>query len=255
MDQETTLSSIKVKGQGNNTPQNFTTKFNRPIILDSNYKYVVGLNKIINMSFTWFNVNPSYKNQLIKYSSDNGSTFEEITFPAGVWNYTKFNTHIKDITKIVKDGDGDDYEYPITLEFDEITFRVTVVLAKNYQLDLTASNFNELIGFKKEVLKNEINTGSNVPNLSQDTDILNIHCDLINDSLVDGQETDIIYSFSTSVLRPSYSFTIEPMRVTYNTTNKNIIDSIRIYITDGKRRLIDLNGADTSFSLILKIME
>ena len=236
MDQGITLSSIEVKGQGNNTPQNFTTRFNKPIILDSNHKYAVGLNKIINMSFTWFNVNPSYKNQLIKYSSDNGSTFEEITFPAGVWNYTKFNTHIKDMTKIVKDG-ANNNEYPISLEFDEITFRVTVVLAKNYQLDLTASNFNELIGFKKEVLKNEINTGSNVPNLSQDTDILNIHCDLINDSLVDGQETDIIYSFSTSVLRPSYSFTIEPMRVTYNPTNKNIIDSIRIYITDGKKKI------------------
>ena len=200
MDREITLSSYDVKGQGNNTPQNFTTKFNRPIILDRNYEYVVGLNKIINMSFTWFNVNPSYKNQLIKYSSDSGSTFEEITFPAGVWNYTKFNTHIKDITKIVKDG-ANNNEYPITLEFNETTFRVTVMLAKNYQLDLTASNFNELIGFKKEVLKNEINTGSNVHNLSQDTDILNIHCDLINDSLVDGKETDI-YSFSTSVLRP-----------------------------------------------------
>ena len=257
MFREITLSSYDVKSLGSNTPQNFTTKFNRPIILNKNYQYVVGLNRIINMSFTWFNVNPSYKNQLIKYSSDNGSTFEEITFPAGVWNYTKFNSYIKDITKTPKDGDGDgdDYEYPITLEFDEITFRVTVVLAKNYQLDLTKSNFNELIGFKKEVLKNEINTGSNVPNLSQDTDILNIHCDLINDSLVDGKETDIIYSFSTSVLRPSYSFTIEPMRVTYNPTNKNIIDSIRIYITDGKRRLINLNGADTSFSLILKRME
>ena len=71
------------------------------------------------------------------------------------------------------------------------------------------------------MLKNEINIGSNVPNLSQDTDVLNIHCDLINESLVDGQETDIIYSFSTSVLRPSYSFTLEPIRVTYNPTNKN----------------------------------
>ena len=252
MDEGITLSSIRVRGQGNNTPQNFTTRFNKPIILDSNHKYAVGLNRIINMSFTWFNVTPSYNNQLIKYSSDNGSTFEEITFPAGVWNYTKFNTHIKDITKIVKDGDN---EYPITLEFNETTFRVTVMLAKNYQLDLTASNFNELIGFKKEVLKNEINIGSNLPNLSQDTDILNIHCDLINDSLVDGQETDIIYSFSTSVLRPSYSFTIEPMRVTYNLTNKNIIDSIRIYITDGKRRLINLIGADTSFSLLFKKIE
>ena len=188
------------------------------------------------------------------YSSDSGSTFEEITFPAGVWNYTKFNAHIKDITKIVKDG-ANNNEYPITLEFNETTFRVTVMLAKNYQLDLTTSNFNELIGFKKEVLKNEINIGSNVPNLSQDTDILNIHCDFINESLVDGKETDIIYSFSTSVLRPSYSFTLEPRRVTYNPTNKNIIDSIRIRITDGKRRLINLNRADTSFSLILKKIE
>ena len=254
MDREIVLSSYNVKDQGNNTPQNFVTKFNIPIILDRNYQYVVGLNRIINMSFTWFNVNSSYNNQLIKYSSDNGSTFNDITFPAGVWNYTDFNTYIKDITKIVKDG-ANNNEYPITLEFDNTTFRVTVTLANNYQLDLTASNFNELIGFEKEVLKSENNVGPKVPNLSQDTDILNIHCDLINDSLVDGQDTDIIYSFSTSVLRPSYSFTLEPRRVTYNPTNKNIIDSIRIHITDGKRRLIDLNGAETSFSLILKKIE
>ena len=254
MDREIVLSSYNVKDQGNNTPQNFVTKFNIPIILDRNYQYVVGLNRIINMSFTWFNVNSSYNNQLIKYSSDNGSTFNNITFPAGVWNYTDFNTYIKDITKIVKDG-ANNNEYPITLEFDNTTFRVTVTLANNYQLDLTESNFNELIGFEKEVLKSENNVGPKVPNLSQDTDILNIHCDLINDSLVDGQDTDIIYSFSTSVLRPSYSFTLEPRRVTYNPTNKNIIDSIRIHITDGKRRLIDLNGAETSLSLILKKIE
>ena len=251
MDREIVLSSYNAKGQGNNTPQDFTTKFNRPIILDSNDQYVVGLNRIINMSFTWFNVNSSYNNQLIKYSSDNGSTFNDITFPAGVWDYSNFNTYIKDITKT-----GDDPPtYPITLEFDETTFRVTVTLDNNYQLDVTASNFNDLIGFDKKVLKSKNNIGPKVPNLSQDTDILNIHCDLINDSLVDGQDTDIIYSFSTSVLRPSYSFTIEPRRVTFNPTNKNSISSIRIYITDGKRRLVDLNGADTSFSLLLKKIE
>jgi len=252
MEREIVLSSYSVKGKSNNTPQNFVTKFNIPIILDKNYQYVVGLNRIINMSFTWFNVNHSYANQLIKYSSDNGSTFNDITFPGGVWNYKDFNAYIKDKTKIVKDGAN---EYPITLEFDETTFRVTVTLANNYQLDLTASNFNDLIGFEKKVLKSENNLGPKVPNLSQDTDILNIHCDLINDSLVDGQDTDIIYSFSTSVLKPSYSFTIEPRRVTLNPTNKNIISSIRIYITDGKRRLINLNGADTAFSLILKRVE
>ena len=102
------------------------------------------------------------------------------------------------------------------------------------------------------MLKSGNNIGPRVPNLSQDTDIINIHCDLIDDSLVDGQDTDIIYSFSTSVLRPSYSFTIEPRRVTFNPINKNRISSIRIHITERKRRLINLNGADVSFSLLLK---
>ena len=165
MDREIVLSSYSVKDQGNNTPQNFVTKFNRPLILDDNHQYVIGLNRIINMSFTWFIVNSSYNNQLIKYSSDNGLTFHEITFPAGVWNYTNFNTYIKDVTKIVKDG-ANNNEYPITLEFDDTTFRVTVTLANNYQLDLTASNFNDLIGFDKKVLKDKTNIGPKVPNLS-----------------------------------------------------------------------------------------
>ena len=247
MEQEIVLSSYRVKNQGNNKPEDFTTKFTRPVILDGNIQYVIGLNRIINMSFTWFNVNAGYNNQLIKYSSDSGSTWHGISFPAGVWNYTDFNTYIIEIIK--------DKNNPITLKFDDTTFRVTITLANNFQLDLTASNFNELIGFDKKVLTSGTNIEERVPNLSQDTDILNIHCDLINDSLVGGQNTDIIYSFSTSVLTPSYSFTLEPRRVTYNPVNKNTISSIRIYITDGKRRLVNLNGADTSFSLILKSIE
>ena len=123
------------------------------------------------------------------------------------------------------------------------------------RLDLTKSDFNDLIGFEKKILTSGTHIGSKVPNLSQDTDVLNIHCDLINDSLVDGQDTDIIYSFSTSVLQPSYSFTLEPQRITCNPINKTTISSIRMRVTDGKRRLIDLNGADVSYSLILKRVE
>ena len=93
MDREIVLSSYSVKDQGNNTPQNFITRFNRPLILDSNSQYAVGLNRIVNMSFTWFNVNSTYGNQLIKWSSDSGSTFNDITFPEGVWNYTDQYTH------------------------------------------------------------------------------------------------------------------------------------------------------------------
>lgn len=61
----------------------------------------------------------------------------------------------------------------------------------------------------------------------------------------------LTYSFSTSTLT-SFSFTQQPRRVQYNPVNKNTIQSIRVCITDGKRRIIDLNHSDTVFSLILR---
>ena len=247
-EREIVLSSFSVKTWGNK-PENFTTQFRQPIFLDPNSQYVVGLNRIINMSFTWYNINAALKNQLIRFSSDGGETFSDIAFPAGVWDYSTINEAIRNATGSLA---GQNEKFPINLAFSPTTFRVTIALEENYQLDLTPSNFGNLIGFDKKILTDKLNIGPRVPNLSQDTDMLNVHCDLTNGSLVDGEESDIIFSFSTSVLQASYSFTLEPMRITFSPVNKNAISSIRIYITDGKRRIVDLNGADTAFSLILK---
>ena len=83
------------------------------------------------------------------------------------------------------------------------TWSFTKTLKQNYQIDLSKSNFYELIGFDVKIIKDRTNFGPRVPNLSQDNDILNIHCDLVSDSLVDGEESDLIYLFWTSVLRSS----------------------------------------------------
>ena len=127
-----------------------------------------------------------------------------------------------------------------------------MTLDTNYQLDLSKSNFGKLIGFGKVILSSERNVSPNIPNLSEDTDVLNIHCDLVSDSLVDGRESDIVFSFGTGTLRPSYNFTLEPRRVIFNPINETRVSSIRIYVTDGLRRPVYLNHADTAFSLILK---
>jgi len=243
------LSSHNVKKQTKNKPSDFTIRYTQPIKLNPNIQYEIGLDRIITMSFTWFNITLGLNNQKIKYSSNNGSTWKDLTFPPGTWNYISFNSYIKEKTKVVTQSTT---SYPITLEFDNTTFKTKINLAKNYQLDLRTSNFGDLIGFNKRILTSFENYGDYTPNLSQETEILNIHCDLISESLVDGDETDIIYTFGTNDLQPSYAFTKEPLRVQYYPVNKNIINTLRIYITDGKRRIIDLNDADTSFSLILR---
>ena len=65
MERHIALSSFSARGEGNNRPGDFTVKFSQPIVLDSNYQYEVGLNHVISMSFSWFNVNSGYKNQTI----------------------------------------------------------------------------------------------------------------------------------------------------------------------------------------------
>ena len=97
MDREIVLSSFSVKDIPFNKPENFVTKFTRPIILPINNEYQLGLNRIIN--------------QTIAYSINNGSNFQDLTFPAGVWNYTDFDSYLKQIIK--KDG--------ISLKFNATT--------------------------------------------------------------------------------------------------------------------------------------
>ena len=103
------------------------------------------------------------------------------------------------ITVITNDGKED--EYPITLTFNEVLFRVEIPMKQGYQLDLSVSDFNLLIGYEKKIVKDENALGlsipnlSFIPNLSQDRELINIKCDHTNNSLVDGSESDTISSF------------------------------------------------------------
>ena len=114
IEREIVLSSFSVK-TGGNKPENFTTKFNRPIDLDPNEQYVVGLNRVINMSFTWYNINAGRQNQLIRFSSDNGSTFSDIAFPAGVWEYKGMNEFIQKATVVKQAGENLTFSQSICL--------------------------------------------------------------------------------------------------------------------------------------------
>ena len=150
MDREIVLSSYSVKEIPFNKPEIFVIKCTRPIILPSNNEYQLSLNRIINMTFTWLNVNQSYKNQTIAYSVNNGSNFKDLRFPAGVWNYNDFDSYLKQIIK--KDG--------ISLKFNAATFRVTIVLPTQVRLALTKSDFNDLVGFGKQILTSGTHIGS-----------------------------------------------------------------------------------------------
>ena len=55
------------KKNASNTPSDFTTVFDRPIVLGGNQRYAVGLDKVNTMIYSWHNVSPDYHNSIISY--------------------------------------------------------------------------------------------------------------------------------------------------------------------------------------------
>ena len=49
----------------NNSPSNFKTVFDKPITLDQNKSYLIGLDKIESMTYSWYNISEQYK--IIKF--------------------------------------------------------------------------------------------------------------------------------------------------------------------------------------------
>ena len=70
-----------------NTPSDFTTVFDRPIVLGEYQQYVIGLDKVNTMTYSWHNVSPDYQNNIISYH--NGKEYKRIELSNGCYDYTQ----------------------------------------------------------------------------------------------------------------------------------------------------------------------
>ena len=68
MEQNLVLSPqiARVKN-ASNTPSDFTTVFDQPIVLGRNQRYAIWLHKVNTMTYFWHNVSPYYQNNIISY--------------------------------------------------------------------------------------------------------------------------------------------------------------------------------------------
>ena len=87
--------------------------------------------------------------------------------------------------------------------------------------------------------------------ISQGVDWVHLHCDLIS-RRAKNVSSDVLYSFSTTDLRVSYQFRKEPRRLEWQPVNTSDINSIRVWVTDGRNNILDLNGTDVAISLMIE---
>jgi len=166
-----------------------------------------------------------------------------------MYDYKRINDYIQQHTGKV-DPTKKDSAYIFTIHFEFSTYRILIVMHDDYELDFSQGNFAELLGFDKKVLSID-SIGTKIPNITRGVDWVYIHCDLIS-RRTNNIPTDVLYSFSTADLLVSYPFRKEPRRLKWQPVNKNNINAIRVWVTDGRNNILNLNETDVAISLIIE---
>ena len=202
------------------------------------------------MSYSWYNIAASFGNNKIHWRKKT-EEWQTLIFPNGMYGYSDINSFLQTQTGEVDPKDKDS-DFIFTLYFDMTIFWVVILMREDYELDLSKGEFAELLGYEKKILTGKKNfVGAMVPNITKSIDWVFLHCDLISRRAND-VPSGVLYSFSTTGLQVSYTFQKEPYRLEWYPVNESEINSIRIWVTEGRDNPLDLNGIDVAVSIIIE---
>ena len=243
------ISSINRQKIGKSTPQDFTIKFDPVMHLSPEMHHELAVDRI-GMTYSWHNINAEYRNNTIKYSKDNGSSWKQINIIDGMYSYDDLSDYIN---QVITDNDDQpsNNRVGIKIYFVLTTYRVVVELGNQWQLDIRDSTFGDLIGFEPQIIT-KTSHSTKLPNITNSVDAIMVNCDIVTDAITDGRYSNTLTVIPTDNLTRSYPFLFEPRRALFSPISKMNISEIRIQLTDSKGRSINLNGIDWHMNLILK---
>lgn len=251
------LNSSKHTFVGNESSSNFKVRFDPPIVLNDtneqleNTQYEVALiglytwNSFPNISAT------EYNNAIFTYN--NGvDPDENIVFPEGTYTLDDIEDYIN--TAMTANGD---VPANINIVPNYNTLKITLEIAGGYEVDLSTSNFYELLGFSAaQAGGGNITTtteGANVGDITNGLDALNVNLEgLLDNSYDNSSNSSTIFRFTPTV-PPGSAIRETPSSRTFVPINREKqLDDITITITDNRDRIVSLRGEDLICELLFR---
>jgi hypothetical protein len=206
------------------------------IMLDPSKEYEAAL-----LSLDSYNSIPNIterKNNVLKYSTDDGITWKTITLSTGAYELQAINNEIQ--RQLITNGD-DESAINITANISRLT---SIVKIENplYKIDFSVDNsLGPVLGFEKVIIGRGHNESSNIVNIMQVNSIL-VNIDIIMGSYVNGLQSPTLYSFYPNV-PPGYKIVERPNpKLIYYPLSRHDISRMRVWLTDLNGDLIDLRG-------------
>lgn len=226
----------------NNTPTtNFTTNLSPPIHLDSNKEYEAAL-----LSINLFNSIPNIteKNNVFRYSINNGQTISRINLNTGSYELQAINDEIQRI--MIERGHfntaTNEAYISISPHISELK-SIVYISNETYYVDFSVGNsIGPVLGFVNGIIRHGYNKSPNIVDITKVNSVL-VNVDIINGSYVNGYESPAIYSFDPNRVSPGYKIDEKPnpSLIYYPVSRKDIYE-IRVWLTDQDHNPIDLRG-------------
>ena len=210
--------------------------YHNSVMLDPTQNYEAAL-----LSLDTYNSMPNVtrnKNNMLKYSTDDGTTWKTIALDTGAYELQAINSEIK--RQIIVNGD-DESAINISANISKLTSIVKIENSR-YKIDFGVSHsIGPILGFKKVIIGHGYNESPNIVNIMQVNSIL-VNLDIIMGSYVNGSQSPTLYSFYPNV-SPGYKIVERPNpSLIYYPLSRHDISRIRVWLTDQNGNSIDLRG-------------
>jgi len=208
--------------------EEFTVHFNPPLNIGPNGKIA-----LINCSLwrSWFNINDS--NNLLAVKINN--IWKDIKISPGIYSVTDLND------ALLTDQ--------VTIEENFNLLKVQIRLQPGVELDLKKSQLHAILGFKPQILTEEVSVGELQPNITNSVDKLQVHCSAVQGSYINNVSSDVLYTFIPEAA-PGELINITPSNPIFVDCYPNL-NQITMKVTDQSGRLIKLNNEMVTYTLEL----
>lgn len=246
--------SLDSSGQNNDPSNDFTINFDRGINL-SDGQYELALIRA-NLWYSWANISATKQNNTLRYySTYNIPGWRPlITFPDGQYTIDDINNYLK--TKMTENNDyitnpSGERVFPITIEPNYSTLKTDITITPSFQLDLTTSTLNLLLGWTQQIVTIS-GAGDRLANINDSINSLVIHCSLIASSYKNGVNSDYLWTFVPNT-PPGSNIDVEVKNLIYLPIFEPYqITRIRIYITDQLGRPLDFRGEPVTYLIHIR---
>lgn len=186
------------------------------------------------------------KNNKIKVSLNNGTSWADLTFAIGCYEHEDINRELQRMV-VEMGGKRDD----IILTANQNTFQTVMTNTAMVKVDFTTENsIRTVLGFDSKIYGHGRHLSEQTVDIMRVNSIF-VHTNVIGSAYVNGSQTPVIYSFFPDV-SPGGKIIVQPAVLIYLPVSLSVISRLTSWLTDQNNRDLNLRGEELTIKYHLR---